>query len=108
MVDYGKSVVGESTIWYPLIDDFVIGTIGDIVLKHLTIVSGEWHIVGVVDALPDQFVSLSLMEFLATNLQNQNLEAYTEALARLSRSMFGRPSTAYGVTPIVIFRQIAD
>jgi hypothetical protein len=105
-VNYGKSVVGENTIWYPLNDDFLVGSIGDLILKHSTNVSGEWHIIGVVDAVPDEFVPLSMEAFLAMPIQS--LEQFVEGLARVSRTILGRPSAAYGVTPIVIFRQIAD
>jgi hypothetical protein len=106
IVNYGKSVVGEHTIWYPLSDEFVVGSIGDLILKHSTNVSGKWHIVGVVDAVPDEFVPLSIDAFLATPIKS--LEQFVKGLARVSRTILGRPATAYGVTPIVIFRQIAD
>jgi len=106
-VNYGKSVVGENTIWYPLSDDFVVGSIGDLILKHSTNVSGEWHVVGVVDAVPDDFVPLTLEQFFV-GTPVQSLEQFVERLARASRTILGRPSAAYGVTPIVIFRQIAD
>ncbi len=107
IVNYGKSVVGENTIWYPLSDDFVVGSIGDLILKHSTNVSGEWHVVGVVDAVPDDFVPLTLEQFFV-GTPVQSLEQFVERLARASRTILGRPSAAYGVTPIVIFRQIAD
>jgi hypothetical protein len=107
IVNYGKSVVDENTIWYPLSDNFVVGSIGDLILKHSTNVSGEWHILGVVDAVPDEFLPLTLEQFFA-GTPVQSLEQYVEGLARVSRTILGRPSAAYGITPIVIFRQIAD
>jgi hypothetical protein len=107
-VNYGKSVVGESIIWYPLTDEFVVGSIGDLILKHSTNISGEWHVVGVVDAVPDDFVPLTLEQFFVSSTPVQSLEQYVERLARVSRTILGRPSAAYGVTPIVIFRKIAD
>ncbi len=111
IVNYGKSVVGENTIWYPLRDEFVVGSIGDLILKHSTNVSGEWHILGVVDAVPDEFFPLTIEQFVMgtdTETPMQSMESFVERLARVSRTILGRPSAAYGVTPIVIFRQIAD
>jgi hypothetical protein len=59
---------------------------------------------GILDRVPSAFES---EQFLA-GTPVQSLEQWVEGLARVSRTIFGRPPAAYGVTPIVIFRKIAD
>lgn len=76
----------------------------EIVLKHGTTLPGEWAMLGILDALPDT-VSLDFR-----NVTPDGAEMVTkvfESMAPALRTLLGRPEDAYGVTPLMIFREIS-
>src|SRR3954453_2605752 len=47
-------LLGDSlSIWLSLIEGSLVGSAGDIVLKHGAFVPGYWNMLGVLDAFPD-------------------------------------------------------
>ena len=83
-------------VWMTLSRTEMINSVHDLNFKHGDIMAGEWYILGVLDAIPnDQEVKIN-----ETNEINVMLEAFT----KMMKEQFGRPSTAFGMTPIAIFR----
>jgi hypothetical protein len=72
----------------------------DIVFKHGCDLEGEWHMLGIVDALPDDG-TLNIDAFTRVSTQ---VEAGLRVMLLGLRTALGRPSQRYGITPIIIFR----
>ena len=73
-------------------------------LKHGAILSGTWNIVGILDALPEVVESDTSV---AAALGNTPLAQVVQSLAPLVRQIMGRPAHAYGLTPLLILREIS-
>jgi hypothetical protein len=95
-----------SSVWCSLQDQYLVGSSGDIVLKHGYTVPGEWHMLGVLDAKPDADVA---GESFAHGFGSFNsiIGNLAQQLAPLVRVLLGRPADAYGITPLLIFRKVA-
>ncbi len=81
----------------------MIGTPADLFLKHGTLITGTWNIVGILDAMPDDENVGSAGKAEGLGLVNGVLGGVLNALAPMARE-FGRPHGAYGITPLVIYR----
>jgi len=93
---------GEQTIWAVLNDLGLETPAASIFLKYGTQVEGEWKMLGILDAFPDSETGADpAKDTLGTN----NLLDLMTRLNPLARRL-GRPATAYGMTPLLIFRQI--
>lgn len=88
-------------------DDVAWGVVGNedpsfvpemIGLKHGSLVQGEWHVLGVVDALPDAPIDLPSGDGV-------NVLANFSEIVQHMRTLIGRPYSAFGVTPLAIFRE---
>lgn len=82
---------------------------GDLMLKHGILLGGEWSMLGILDATPSETPS---------GLQAEMQNAITVAalgpiigglgvMANTLRPMLGRPADAYGITPLLVFRDVA-
>lgn len=78
----------------------------DIPLKFPVIISGEWKVLGIIDALPnDQFALDHLDEMGAAD----HIPAMLGNLGQLigfTSVLFGRRLDSYGIKPLAIFREI--
>lgn len=72
---------------------------GDLALKHGTHVDGSWNLLGVLDARPDETPQEKLPPA-------KDIRGAMAQLSLLVRSLLGRPETAFGVTPVMLFRAI--
>lgn len=98
----GNLTIDSAAAWFTLKPDFMLVSPEDLTFKHGSDLKGEWHVLGIVDALPDQAVSeASSSQHPATELETA-MRTMLEGL----RGMFGRPSERFGLTPIMIFRTI--
>ena len=98
----------KKNFWSTLIDDFVIGGVANLPLKHGPEVSGTWSMVGILDALPDT-VHVEKFPPLADVLNTDNPEFIRKMLKSVmqsTRNLLGRPPEMYGITPLLIFREI--
>ncbi|MDS7926161.1 MULTISPECIES: hypothetical protein [Acinetobacter] len=68
----------------------------DINFKHGEFLSGKWYVLGVLDAVPFD-------KFTYHTEKNEMKELITQTMTML-KEQFGRPDTAFGMTPIAIFR----
>ena len=90
------------SVWSSLSADGMVGTVADLSLKHGTELPGEWHLLGVLDALPDQIpaqtaiVNTGVPQHFGTLIRN---------LSNLGRTMLGRAPGAYGMTALLLFRE---
>jgi hypothetical protein len=92
------------SVWSTLSTEGMVGTVADLSLKHGTEIPGEWHLLGVLDALPSPIpapitiVSSGIPENMGDLIKN---------LSNLGRTLLGRTREAYGVTALLLFRDVS-
>lgn len=100
---------GENLVWSTLEPAMMAVTAEDFALKHGTIVPGEWHMIAVLDRRPDHKENeMAHEQMLLSALEQAEADltfGVMELLDQL-RGLVGRPSVAYGATPIMIFRAL--
>lgn len=95
---------GGDQAWCTLsVDNLVVGT-DDLALKHGTQVQGSWYLLGILDALPDQPAPPVALKSEADN----SIKNVLRTVIGMGRTFFGRPADCFGVTPVLIFRALAD
>jgi hypothetical protein len=90
-------------VFSTLRDDGLVVASSDLMLQHGTTISGDWNIVGVLDALPD---AKAQTVYGPQPFAGMPLLAIFQTFGPVARSMLGRPSGAYGMTPLLIFREV--
>lgn len=106
-------VTDDFAVWSAINPEFLVGNVSDLVLKHGAKVAGRWNMVGILDAKPweeredgDYDEILSFMEQLRLGMTTDNIWKLATELARPTREAFGRPFLSYGMTPLIVFREI--
>lgn len=101
-----QAIVGtEPKTWGILESQSLLGFSTDFALKFGGKIQGSWAMVGIVEALPDESINPSPFE---TKSIDEVADAMIAHLAPLSRQLLGRPSDAFGVTPLMIFREVSN
>ena len=95
---------GEIVVWCCLRSDGMTTPADDLLLKHGAAVSGKWSLVGILDALPDSEVPADDPPLGPEG----NMGTLMRALAPTAREVMGRPPGHYGVTPLLVFREIGQ
>ncbi|MEC7118663.1 MAG: hypothetical protein VXW65_02015 [Pseudomonadota bacterium] len=84
-------------IWMTLSRDEMVGSAHDVNFKHGELIAGKWYVLGVLDATP----------YDSKQAEGHELDSFGAAISQLAsllKTQFGRPNSAYGMTPIAIFR----
>ncbi len=105
------SIIGDFwSTWSTLSAEHLVGLASDLVLKHGNKIAGKWSMLGVLDATPDeQHADLDEVDKVLLGLQDNNVVAQaTIGLTPVVRMVAGRPSQSFGMTPLLIFREIAS
>ncbi len=93
----------ENFFWGILSEVNLVTSSTDILLKSGGSLSGHWTVIGIIDSIPDD------MNNQAGDTLGQ-LGAFGElasGLAPVIRAAVGRPSAAYGITPLLILREVS-
>lgn len=90
---------GES-LWSSLEEEHLKINSDDITLKHGANFAGRWHVLGILDAKPDDAPAIR------PTTGNELFDGMAEMLSVI-RATLGRPANAYGITPIAIFRTVS-
>lgn len=86
--------------WSTLKSEGINISTDDLLLKHGSLLEGRWYILGILDAYHDRQNSKET-SFLPS-LQNGLTE-----FSKLIRPEFGRPNDYFGITPLLIFREVS-
>ena len=106
---------GEA-VWSVLRDEAMVGSASDLTLKHGASTVGTWTMLGILDALPDPpppqpdadgNLPPSLMELTMRLALGTGMVEEWARMMPLARNM-GRPEHAYGMTPLLIFREVSS
>jgi hypothetical protein len=107
-------ILGDKfTAWCSLATESLVGLSSDLVLKHGTLISGDWHVLGVLDAQPergpesDKPMKLTPLEEAVAGLAGTLVGTLVARLSPVTRRMLGRPYGAHGLTPLLIFREVS-
>lgn len=87
-------------VWMSLSRDGMSSNIHDINFKHGQKLAGQWYVLGILDAIPNIYD-----ENKRTMPDKEGLDQFKSALSDVMKQ-FGRNDTAYGITPIAIFREL--
>jgi len=101
-----RFVSDNKNFWSTLDENAVVSRATDLILKHGILVGGEWHMLGVLDAYPSDESEQGIGEILSV-LAGTAVGQATALLTPTIQQMMGRPSGAWGITPLLIFRDVA-
>ncbi|ECD4561003.1 hypothetical protein E1A17_24570 [Salmonella enterica subsp. enterica serovar Newport] len=93
----------SNKIWMSINKDFMGINIDDILLKYGHHIPGKWHVIGIIDALPDILQPPSEEEIIAED----DIRSFIIEISTTIRDLVGRKSDSYGLTPIMIFREVS-
>lgn len=100
------TIDGEVEGWATVAPEFLVTEASDLVLKYGGSLDGEWTVIGILDATPSAFSG----DLIGDVSFDEGIEAFgmklTKAMAPMARVLLGRPFDAYGLTPLVAYREI--
>lgn len=103
----------DHVAWATINPEYMVGSVEDLMLKHGAKVAGSWSMVGIVDARPfevrddeDYDEIISAEEQVRIGMFTDSIWKVATELAFPARQALGRPILSYGMTPLVIFREI--
>jgi hypothetical protein len=100
------TVEGQVETWSTVVEEFLVTQASDLVLKYGGALDGRWTMIGVLDAMPSYFDGNLVGDLDFSEVFDAFGMKLTKAMAPMARVFLGRPFNAYGVTPLVVFRQI--
>ena len=95
-------------VWCALNQDYLVTSASDVALTYGHMMSGEWAILGILNAQPEYLTPDLSGQFDESNLglTESIVGQVTKMLAPIVRVSLGRPSAAFGITPLLIFREV--
>jgi hypothetical protein len=94
-------------LWAPVSEGCMVSPISELTLKHGQRIAGEWQVLGILDALPENGnTSPSPIDMLLSIGTDSTLANAAFSLMGPMREIFGRPPMAYGITPLLAFREV--
>ncbi|WP_416192956.1 hypothetical protein [Nitrobacter sp. TKz-YC01] len=100
----------NDSIWFNLREESMVISSPELLLKHGIGVAGDWSAIGILDAMPegDAFsVEVHAIEQTLAAASLGGIMSQMNQLALMTRLMLGRPPSTYGMTPLIIFREIS-
>lgn len=103
----------HETIWANLNEDYMVTPPSEIILTHGASMPGEWAMLGILSGRPD-FGETEFQQMIAERrsnlppgLVNSAIGHLAQTMAPIIRTALGRPASAYAVTPLLVFREVA-
>ncbi|PZR37176.1 hypothetical protein [Caulobacter segnis] len=94
-------------LWGTLDEEHLTGSATDIMLKHGHTLAGEWHLVGILDAMPKGSSFEELRNRVEIEQSGSQLFGILQHFGPMLELGYSRPPHAYGVTPLIVMRAIA-
>jgi hypothetical protein len=97
----------DVNVWCTLNEEFIVGKASDLTLKHGTLLQGEWQMLGILDAYPDDASRTNAdLQAVISAIAATPVGQLSTQFAPVAQTMLGRPGEAHGVTPLLIFRDV--
>lgn len=102
----------SDSVWSTLRDECLVVPPADLFMKHGLAINGSWSVVGILDALPEDFTDeLEAQEHAIRQISaGLRLGAMGAQMAPFLvpsvRPLLGRPAMSFGITPLLIFREV--
>lgn len=96
-------------VWCVLNQENLVTVASDIALTYGAMMSGQWSIIGILSAQPE-YITPDLNGTFDENdlgLTESIIGQITKLLTPIVRVSLGRPSAAFAVTPLLIFREVS-
>ncbi|MFK5596505.1 hypothetical protein ACFZ8E_05805 [Methylobacterium sp. HMF5984] len=100
--------------WATISHESLTTTPTDLMLKHGIVLRGLWTVIGILDAFPDMKIPTeedpnpqSFDEIAIPTFEKDFARAAAE-FGGMARELIGRPRNMFGVTPILIFREVTQ
>lgn len=90
----------DGNVWCTLKHDYMLTSAEDIALKHGATLAGTWHMLGILDAHPGP------IEEAAEQPEGSSISQAMASLTLIVRQQMGRPESAHGMTPLMLFRAL--
>ncbi|EFE7960329.1 hypothetical protein [Escherichia coli] len=103
-IDFADSCGNES--WMSVEPSNLTTNLSDVSLKYGPFIPGEWYILCIVDAYADD-TKLDNPDAPYPSATNE-LKQGMEEMVLMMRSVMGRPIGSFGITPLIIFRGVAN
>ncbi|CAA0327929.1 MULTISPECIES: hypothetical protein [Klebsiella] len=103
-IDFADSYGNYS--WMSVEPSNLTTTLSDVSLKYGPFIPGEWHILCIVDAYADD-TKLDNPTAPYPTVSNDLKDAMNSMLIMM-RNIMGRPVGSFGITPLIIFRGLAN
>ena len=90
---------GDLSFWCALDPERLSLSPGGLQLKHGSQIAGKWSMLGVLDAMP-------VNPSTANPSAEDGLLSAISIFSDMLRPLLGRPSDAFGITPLIVFREV--
>jgi len=101
-------VTDDFAVWASAADGAMVAPMPELILKHGQKVAGQWSILGILDALPfEQGEMLTPLEQVRVGMTMESVSSIALNMAPFIRQALGRPLLSYGVTPLLVFREVS-
>ncbi len=97
---------GKARLWSTLDQTYLVGGSSDLALKHGVQIAGEWHAIGILDCLPGELIADEANIGRICGGADNPFSSSAIGLFRELGLIFGRPADCYGITPIMIMREV--
>ena len=98
---------GNLELWGSLKVEGMTSAPGDLVLTHGSQVAGQWSLLGILDACPDKKPHEKISPLNVEPGDIDGLRKVAVKIGDVARKAFGRSPASYGVTPLLIFREVS-
>ncbi|UYW33622.1 hypothetical protein [Methylorubrum extorquens] len=98
--------------WSSISQESLTTNTADLILKHGTVLRGFWQVIGILDAVPDVPIptddnpTAKTADDYVQDMLPKELTKFAATLASATRELIGRPRHQFGITPILIFREV--
>ncbi|MGX8900625.1 DUF6414 family protein [Citrobacter werkmanii] len=91
-------------MWMSIDKEFLTINPDDLALKYGGTIPGTWHVIGLIDALPDYVQGKDIDSSPA--FPEHDLKSGLQTFLDMVKEQAGRGSNSYGMTPLLIFRTV--
>ncbi|QBX34587.1 hypothetical protein E4191_07590 [Paracoccus liaowanqingii] len=99
------TISGDKDVWCSLLPEGLTFDPSNITLKFSEHLPGTWSAIGILDALPDEQPDSGIKQ--VDYMNGAAMAKLGDTIAPMIRMFLGRPYEAYGITPLLVFREIS-